>query len=177
VKGSWLAAVAAILVMSAATPASSQEPASTLPGGASSLQEAYQDWRLSCQSAAPQPVCSISQEQTQENGQRVLAIELRKEGNDALSGNLILPFGLQLDAGAILQIDEGQQDKPLRFSTCLPAGCLVPLNFDAKSIAALRVATALRVKVQSMDAKEAALSISLKGFAAALDRLQVLGKT
>lgn len=147
-----------------------------MPGGASSLQEAYQDWRLACHSAAPQPLCALSQEQAQQNGQRVLAIELRKDGNDALSGNLILPFGLLLDAGVILQIDDGQQGAPLRFSTCVPAGCLVPLSFNADYVIALRSGTLLRVKVQSADAKEVDLSISLKGFSAAFDRLQVLGK-
>jgi invasion protein IalB len=178
VKRYWSAALAAMVVVSAAASAFSQEqPASPLPGGASSLQETYQDWRLGCQSVAPQPVCSISQEQAQQNGQRVLAIELRKQGDDALSGNLVLPFGLQLDAGAIIQIDDGQQDKPLRFSTCVPGGCLVPLSFDADRITALRNGTTLRVKVQSTDAKEVALTISLKGFPAAFDRLQVLGKT
>ncbi|WP_376705034.1 invasion associated locus B family protein [Mesorhizobium sp. ISC25] len=117
----------------------------------------------------------MSQQQAQKNGQRVLAIELRRNGKDTLSGDLVLPFGLLLDAGATLQIDDGQSRKPLRFSTCLPGGCIVPLSFDAAMIAALRAGTALRVKAQSTDSKEFALSISLKGLAAALDRLQVLG--
>jgi invasion protein IalB len=107
----------------------------------------------------------------------VLAIELRKDGNDALPGNLIQPFGLLLNGGAFLKIDGGQQGKPLRFSTCMPVGCLVPLSFDADSIANLRVGTVLCVKVQSADTKEVALSVSLKGFSAAFDRLLVLGKT
>ncbi|WP_353041942.1 invasion associated locus B family protein [Mesorhizobium sp. M1423] len=155
--------------------APAEEPASTLPGGASSLQETYQDWRLSCQSAAPRAICTVSQQQAQKNGQRVLAIELHRNGKDTLSGDLVLPFGLLLDAGATLQIDDGQPRKPLRFSTCLPGGCIVPLSFDTAMIAALRAGTALRVKAQSTDGKEFALPISLKGLAAALDRLQVLG--
>ena len=168
-----LSAIAAVLVISAT--ASAQEAAPTLPGGASSLQETYQDWRLSCESAAPQAICAISQQQTQQNGQRVLAVELRRSGDGVLSGSLILPFGLLLEAGAILQLDDGQPRERLRFSTCLPAGCFVPLSFDAETITAMRAGTALQVKVQSMDTKEVALSISLKGLAAALDRLQVLG--
>ncbi|MDW6023141.1 invasion associated locus B family protein [Mesorhizobium sp. BAC0120] len=146
-----------------------------MPGGASSLQETYQDWRLACQTATPQHICSLSQQQTQQSGQRILAIELRKDGNNGLSGNLILPFGLLLDAGVILQIDDGQKRAPLRFSTCLPAGCVVPLSFDAEYIAALQSGTVLHVRVQSADAKELGLSISLKGFSAGLDRLQALG--
>jgi invasion protein IalB len=63
------------------------EEAFKLPGGASSLQETYQDWSLACRST-PKVVCTVSQQQTQQNGQRVLAIELRKGNADAVSGTL-----------------------------------------------------------------------------------------
>lgn len=46
----------------------------------------------------------------------------------SLASTLILPFGLLLEAGATLQDDDGQPLEPLRFSTCLPAGCVVPLS-------------------------------------------------
>jgi invasion protein IalB len=74
-----------------------------------------------------------------------------------------LPFGLMLDAGAALQIDDAVRPGTLRFSTCLPVGCLVPLDLDAEMIAALREGTVLKVTVQSVDANEATLSVSLKG--------------
>ncbi|PSH56688.1 invasion associated locus B family protein [Phyllobacterium endophyticum] len=169
-----LAATAALVTPLLTAPALAQEARSVLPGGATSLQETYQDWSLNCQ-GTPQAMCVVSQQQMQQNGQRVMAIELRGKSDGTLSGNLILPFGLTLDAGAALQIDEAAPQKPLRFSTCLPAGCLVPLSFDAKTVATLRTGTSLKVKVQSVDAKEATLSISLSGLAAAVDRLAALG--
>lgn len=168
------AAAAAAALLAFTAPAGAQEVTSKLPGGASSLQETYEAWSLGCQ-GTPQTVCAISQQQVQQNGQRVLAIELKREADGALAGNLILPFGLRLDAGAALQIDTAAPQQPLRFSTCLPGGCLVPLNFDAETVTALRGGTLLKVNVQSIDAKEVPLSISLKGLAAALDRLEVLG--
>lgn len=168
---SHLIHAAAVVVVALTASASAQE--STLPGGASSLQEAYQDWSLTCQ-GTPKIVCSVSQQQSQQNGQRVLAVELGKGEGGVVSGNLVLPFGLQLDSGAALQIDEGQVGEPMRFSTCLPAGCLVPLSFDANAITNLRTGTALKIKVKSADQKDLTLSVSLKGLAAALDRLQVL---
>jgi invasion protein IalB len=164
---------AALALLALTAPTRAQEADSTLPGGASSLQEAYQDWNLACQSA-PKIVCAISQQQTQQNGQRVLAIEFSKSSDDSLTGNLVLPFGLLLDAGAVLQIDDAPPQTPLKFSTCRPVGCVVPLSFDPVTADALRAGTALRVKVQSTDMKELAFSISLKGLAAALDRLRVL---
>ncbi|MCO5966731.1 invasion associated locus B family protein [Sinorhizobium meliloti] len=166
------AAAAALLAFTA--PAAAQEATSKLPGGASSLQETYETWSLACQ-AKPQTACAISQQQVQQNGQRVLAIELKREADGALTGNLVLPFGLQLNAGATLQIDAETPQQPLRFSTCLPAGCLVTLNFNTEAVAALRGGTVLKVHVQSIDGKEVPLSIQLKGLAAALDRLEVLG--
>ncbi len=168
----YAAAVAALLALSA--PLSAQEAASKLPNGATSLQETYQDWSPNCQ-GAQKTVCAISQQQMQQNGQRVMAVELRRSGDGTLAGNLILPFGLTLDAGAVLQLDDATPQKPLRFSTCLPAGCLVPLTFDVKAASAFKSATTLKVKVQSSDAKEITPTISLKGLPAAIDRLAALG--
>lgn len=167
-------AAAAAALMAFTAPAAAQETTSKLPGGASSLQETYEAWSLACQ-GTPQTVCAISQQQVQHNGQRVLAIELKRDADGALTGNLVLPFGLRLDAGATLQIDAAPPQPPLRFSTCLPGGCLVPLTFNAEAVAALSGGTLLKVNVQSIDAKEVPLTISLKGLAAALDRLEALG--
>ncbi|MBC2886910.1 invasion associated locus B family protein [Ochrobactrum sp. CM-21-5] len=164
---------AAIVFTALTTFAGAQGAGSQLPGGASSLQENYETWSLSCQSA-PQTVCAISQQQAQRNGQRVLAIELQHGAKDGLSGNLVLPFGLLLDAGVVLQVDEEKPREPVRFLTCLPAGCVARLNFDPDMADALRSGTLLKIKVQDTDQKEMLLSVSLKGFAAALDRLKAL---
>jgi invasion protein IalB len=86
----------------------------------------------------------------------------------------VLPFGLLLDAGAALQVDDAVQLGTLRFSTCLPVGCLVPLDLDVEAIAALRAGTVLKVTVQSVQPNETTFSVSLKGLGAAIDRLDVL---
>ncbi|PRD40335.1 invasion protein, partial [Phyllobacterium phragmitis] len=46
---------------------------STLPGGASSLNEVYRDWRVGCVQQGTTKRCAMSQIQAQQNGQRVLA--------------------------------------------------------------------------------------------------------
>src|SRR5262245_5086988 len=117
-RSSKIYATAGLALMALSASAAAQDAGYTLPGGASSLQETYQDWSLACQ-GSPKAVCAVSQQQTQQNGQRVLAVELRKGADGGVSGNLVLPFGLLLDAGATLQIDDGQPRAPLRFSTCL----------------------------------------------------------
>ena len=144
-----------------------------LPGGASSLNETHGDWRIACTAPAGVVRCVVSQTQMQgENRQRVLAIELAAaEGGNAAGGTLVLPFGLNLDQGAVLSIDEGEFLPPLRFSTCLPVGCVVPLAFNQDAVTAMRAGTALKVKVAANDSgQEVNFSISLSGFTSALTR-------
>ena len=169
-----LATGAAHAQAKAAAPAAA---AAQLPNGANSLQETFGDWRLVCMVQEATKRCTLTQEQTsQQTRQRVLAIELGVNG-DKMEGILLMPFGLALDRGTTLQIDDQAAQAPLRFRTCLPAGCLIPLSFDAKTVAALRSATALKAKVTPADnTQEQAFAISMKGFGTALDRLNVLMK-
>jgi invasion protein IalB len=149
----------------------------TLPGGASSLQETYNDWIVNCVQRQGRH-CLLQHQQNQENGQRLLAIEVvaGADGKTA-TGALVLPFGLALDAGVALQVDDKPSEAPLRFSTCLSAGCVVPLNFDGAFLAALRTGTTLKMMAKAVNTNEAiSLSASLKGFSAAFDRVTVLMK-
>jgi invasion protein IalB len=160
-------------------------PAGTLPGGASSLQESYQDWQVVCAQqvasdqtgdATPLTRCAMNQQQIErQNQQRVLAIELAPAG-DKLEGALVLPFGLALDQGATLRVDDGPVGPPLRFRTCLPAGCVIPLSFDANKVAALQKGATLKIKVVADGGSDTLLPISLKGFAAAYSRVTALGR-
>ena len=158
----------------AAAPQAAAPAASPLPGGASSLQETYQDWQVACVQQGTGKRCALSQQQTDpQSRQRVLAVELTTVGDKA-EGLLVLPFGLALDKGVSLQIDDGPVGQPLRFRTCLPAGCLVPLSFDARTLASLRRGTVIKAKVATDDGRETTFSISLKGLAPALDRTAAL---
>jgi invasion protein IalB len=124
------------------------------------------------QQEAAKSTCTSSQTQSRENGQRVLAIELTtSDGGKSMLGNLVLPFGLLLDAGVGLQVDEGKPGEARRFSTCMPGGCVVPLTFDAATAAALRTGQKLNIHARVADGnRDMVFPISLKGFAPALDR-------
>ncbi|MGH6763715.1 MAG: invasion associated locus B family protein [Phyllobacterium sp.] len=153
--------------------AAAQEEA-TLPGGASSLQETYQDWLVVCVQEKGKR-CVLLQ-RTQQNGQQLMAIELaaNADGKTA-TGTLVLPFGLALDAGVALQVDDKPVGKPLRYSTCLAAGCVVPLSVDAPSLVALHAGEVLKATAKAADSGQAIpLSISLKGFSAAFNRVAEL---
>lgn len=173
-----LRCIAISLGMMAAT-SSLAQAATGLPGGASSLTETYGNWTVTCglqaQGEAKNVVCSMSQQQVDEKRQRALAIEL-SPNKTGTGGVFVLPFGLNLGSGAVLQIDENPAEKPLGFSTCLPAGCLVPVNFDAAKSDALSKGKQLTVLAKAIDGNDIKLNVPLDGFAAALKRVKELLK-
>lgn len=148
---------------------------SALPNGATSLNETYQDWAVLCQADEKGRACVMTQQQRkQDTNQLVLAVELNKLAKDEIRGNLVLPFGLRLADGVAIQVDDGPAEK-LAFVTCLPAGCIVPLVFDTTMIKAVRSGTAIKVVAKAYDSGQSVqLAISLKGFAAAQDRVLAL---
>ncbi len=159
------------------TPARADEAA--LPGGATSLRESYGDWLVNCaiagQGAQARKVCAMTQEQKASSGQRVIAMELRAAASDTLA-TLYLPFGLDLTAGATMQIDEGTNGKTLPFRTCLPVGCLVLSNIDAGMLTSLRNGKSLKVHAKADNGKEMVFPLSLAGFGTAFDRTLALAK-
>lgn len=144
-----------------------------LPGGASSLNETHGDWTVACAAPEGNVRCTVSQIQVNsENHQRVLSVELAaNEAGNAAGGTLVMPFGLKLDQGVVLSIDESGPLVSVGFSTCLPAGCLVPLAFDHNAITAMRAGTALKAKAAANGGgQDVNFSISLSGFTSALAR-------
>ena len=175
--GRWRALVFAgtLAALSSAPPALGQDTTTLLPGGASSLQESFGDWRVACVIRKSEKLCSLSQQHNQQNGQRVLAIELIPSGEDGASGTLILPFGLTLASGATLTVDDEPIGDALPFSTCLPAGCIVPLVLNASTVDRLNAGGTLKIgAAANTAASPLSFSISLQGFAAAMARTREL---
>jgi invasion protein IalB len=87
-----------------------------------------------------------------------------------------MPFGLKLDAGATLKLDDKEFGQALRFSTCIPEGCLLPASFATATTAVLAKGTTLSVTTVNIGNGQAStFSIALDGFAAALKRVTDLG--
>jgi len=168
--------VATLAMAIAATAPLAAQTAAELPGGANSLQETYENWTVACSLQGGAKRCSLSQQELdQQSRQRVLAIELAPLADKA-EGTLVLPFGLLIDRGVTLRVDDSAALPVLRFRTCVPVGCLVTLSFDGKFVAELRKGVALKIGAVADGGKDAAFSISLKGFPAALDRTAALTK-
>lgn len=149
-----------------------------LLGGANALSETHGDWTVNCTRVQGNKLCSLSQQQLDTNRrQRLIAIELMATDASRTQGTLALPFGLLLKSGATLQIDDGVPAAPLPFRTCLPAGCLVPLDIDAKTLALLRQGTMLKISATAADSGQpVTFNVSLNGFASALARTAELSK-
>ena len=148
--------------------------AAPLPGGAESLVETYQDWVVACRAQEKTSTCVMRQVQSNnQTGKQVLTVEFAPNGR-GLDGALLMPFGLALDGGVTLKIDEAVAPG-LSFATCLPAGCLAPVSFDEKLITRLKAGTALNASARPFNASQAAqFRISLKGFTTALNRITEL---
>ncbi|MGE0627701.1 MAG: invasion associated locus B family protein [Hyphomicrobiaceae bacterium] len=159
-------------------PKLAQAGAETLPGGASSLQETYGSWTVSCRIADGRKLCSHSQVRgNQQTGQRNFAIELKPPRDGKTDGVLVLPFGLALGAGVKLTLDDKALGQTIPFSTCVPSGCLVPVSFPAAAIAAIKKAKALSATATPAGSSEPAVfTLSLDGFTAAHARITELMK-
>jgi len=162
----------ALLLLAPMLPAAAAQE--SLPGGATSLRENHGDWLVVCavrtDGGKSVKSCQLVQEQFDGNTRRrVLAMELTP-GQPAAQGLLVLPFGLALDQGAALQIDDQAPAPASRFRTCLPGGCIVNVSFDAKMLAALRAGTALKIRANADGGKEMSFQLSLNGFGSAYDR-------
>lgn len=183
-KQSIIVAATAVFVTAAAaqqgTP-TSPGVTSTLPGGASSLRESHGDWTVGCamqqqtQDQRPTKICSLGQEQLDNRSrQRVFAIELRPSKTTA-KATLILPFGLDLQRGVTLQMDDGQAGPVQPIRTCLAAGCLVEVDFDAAMVASLGKAKTVKVSAIA-DGKDTPFTIPMNGFQSAYNRTLELAK-
>lgn len=152
--------------------------APSLPGGATSLDEVHDSWTVHCavrgEGAAAALECVATQRQVgKTNPQQLLAIELTPADKSA-KGVLALPLGVDLAKGVVMQVDAGPSTAPSPYSTCLPAGCLVPLNFDAPNLKLLRAGKVLNAYATAMGGKAVKFAVPLAGLAPALDRATAL---
>lgn len=79
--------------------------------------------------SAPCPQTLIQEE----GGRRILALEITTApGGEIATATLVLNFGLLLDHGVSLEIDDAAIENNLRFRNCVPAGCIVPITLSAQ---------------------------------------------
>lgn len=139
--GRWAARAAAVVTMAflAAGTAVAQQGAGDIFG----------DWTVQCEAQqVGGSKCFISQNQvTPDTGNRVVNVNLGYIGpRDAPMMVAFLPLGIDLQAGAVVHIEPGQQ-VPLSIQSCTAAGCRASAILDAKTFEALRGATGIVIWV------------------------------
>ncbi len=144
--------------------------------------ETYGDWMARCalhETEDGQQVRRCSMEQRlswhdEKSGktQQLLTVTLAPHQASGAEITILTPFGLLLDRGIVLQIDEGKSYS-LPFQTCLPEGCLARGLLDEAILGQLRAGRILATKmVESTGAQVVRVEVSLKGFTASYARLQ-----
>jgi invasion protein IalB len=153
-------------------------PATQLPNGASSINETYGDWIVDCRLLEGQKQCMLLQAQgNSQTKQRIFEIQLRTPKDGKAEGTILMPFGLKLDSGAILTLDDKDLGQRLHFSTCTPAGCLLPVSFQTATTDMMKKGKVLTVASLNLNNSEVvAFNISLEGFAAASARIAELAR-
>ncbi len=151
-----------------AQPAAAQGSPPPAPAG---LQILDRGWRVVCQSPANNRnlmQCNVIFEAFRDNGQRLLAIELVREGGETRI-LLTTPLGVNLLAPVEIAIDRGA---PLRaaYQTCQSGGCvaLAPRGVDAASLGGARE---VEVRFET-GGQKIGIPVPMAGFAAAIKRAE-----
>jgi invasion protein IalB len=161
------------------TETNTDNKAASLPGGADQLREVHGDWVVlgvaTSNDGQTEKACVMVQEQTHnETRQRVLRIELRPDG-DKIKGLLVLPFGLLLEKGVTMQVNDGRKSPVMAFRTALPIGCIVELDISAALVSNLKAGKTLYFHAIAADnGKTVTFAVSLNGFVSALARAEAV---
>jgi invasion protein IalB len=153
-------------------------PAAQLPNGASSINEAYGNWAVACRIVNGQKQCLLGYgESDSQTGKPLFAIELQISRDGKTEGTILMPFGLKLDAGVTLAIDGEDLGPALRFATCVPQGCLLPVSFPANTVDVMKKSKTLTVASLNLGSGQVVgFNVLLEGFAAAIARMSELGR-
>jgi invasion protein IalB len=135
----------------------------------------FQDWLVRCQAAGDKTGCGMSQQiLDQRSRQPVLQLHLARapkgEGHQLV---VVMPLGVSVPPGIAIQI--GKAKRNVAFTQCLPGGCVAPTTVDAAFLETLRTGSDGRVGVADRTGKTVAVPFSLKGFAAAFDKMEERG--
>lgn len=181
-----LAAVTAVLALSlAAAPQggfaqSAPAAGSDLPGGATSLNETHGNWTVVCRVEGDQgksvKTCAVTQQKVNDKHQRALEISLVPNAEGGAKGVILMPFGLAVTRPVRIGVDGRPMGAPLSFSTCVPLGCLVPVDLAPDEVQTMAKGVSLDLDVTSSTGQALTVSVPMQGFESAFSRTSELLK-
>jgi invasion protein IalB len=152
-----------------ATPATPQ--AEPVPAAA----PAAPGWAARCTSASRDAAleCAIEQSAVlSKTGQLIVLVNIRVPSDTHTPVAVVqLPLGLNLPAGAKLQVDDGNA-VDLQIQTCENRGCYASTPIAPDLLAALKSGKQLNVSFQNLAKETIAIPIPLADFAAAYDKIK-----
>ena len=150
-------------------------PTGAWPNGASAVSEVYGDWTISCTRENEKRQCQLSQAQgVAQTGQRRFSIELNPPQDGRSNGLLLMPLGLSIEPGVTFKLDDATLGKGAPYTSCVQAGCIVPISFPTVATDAMKTAVNLRVTGTKPNGEADTITVPLAGFAAALSRMAQL---
>ena len=146
------------------TPSPSTAPAPAQPGWAARCSSPGRDAPLEC---------AIEQNAIlTKTGQLVVLVNIRVPGDTRAPVALVqLPLGLNLQAGAKFQVDDGKSvDLPVQ--TCENRGCYASIPISPEMLAALKAGKQLKISFQDLAKETIAIPMPLNDFTAAYDKIK-----
>ncbi|MEA2884396.1 MAG: hypothetical protein QOH32_3652 [Bradyrhizobium sp.] len=157
-----------------AAPAPAPAPPDTTNGAAQNAPPSP-GWIARCASVSRDAPLECAVEQTAvlpRTGQLVIAVNIRVPADTHAPSALIqLPLGLNIPAGAKLQVDEGKA-VDLQIQTCEARGCYTGTAIAPELLAEMKSGKQLKVSFQNLNKETLTVPLPLKDFAAAYEKIK-----
>jgi invasion protein IalB len=152
-----------------------QSQATPTPSPSSAPAPAQAGWAARCSSPSRDAPLECAMEQNAiltKTGQLVVLVNIRVPGDTRAPIALVqLPLGLNLQAGAKFQVDDGKSsDLPIQ--TCENRGCYASVPISPETLNALRSGKQLKIIFQDLAKETIAIPLQLNDFAAAYDKIK-----
>jgi invasion protein IalB len=157
-----------------AAPAAQSAPAAPADAAAAGTPPPS-GWIARCSSASRGAPLECAIEQTAvltKTGQLIVLVNIRVPADTRNPVALVqLPLGLNLPAGARLQVDEGKAtDLPIQ--TCEARGCYANVPIAADMLAAMKSGKQMKVSFQNLAKETITIPMPLNDFASAFDKIK-----
>jgi len=161
-------------------PAAQAAPATPAPAvaqteAAPATPPAPPGWSARCSSASRGAPLECLIEQTAvltKTGQLIVLINIRVPSDTHTPVAVVqLPLGLNLPAGAKLQVDDGKTTD-LQIQTCEQRGCYTNAPISPEMLAAMKTGKQLKISFQNLAKEVIAIPMPLADFAAAYEKIK-----
>ena len=150
----------------APAPAPETQPANAAP---------QPGWAARCSSVSREAPLECAMEQTavlSKTGQLIVLVNIRVPSDTHVPVALVqLPLGLNLPAGAKIQVDDGKV-VDLQIQTCENRGCYASTPIAPDLLTALRSGKELKVSFQNLGKETITIPMPLADFPAAYDKIK-----